>query len=53
MAPFPTKIINDFLMHNKIQSEAQVEAAPYVMAGIDERLYVGSEDEFYAHGMIK
>ena len=52
MAPFPTKIINDFLMHNKIQSEAQVEAAPYVMAGIDERLYVGSEDEFYAHGML-
>ena len=52
IAPFPTEIIDDFLMQNQIQSETAVEAAPYVMGGIDERLYVGSEDEFYAHGML-
>ena len=52
MAPFPTEIIDDFLMQNQIQSETEVEAAPYVMAGMDERLYIGSEDEFYAHGTL-
>jgi hypothetical protein len=52
IAAFPAKIVEDFLMTNQVRLDSEMQAAPYVLGGVAERLYVGAEDEFYVHGKL-
>lgn len=51
IAPFPAKIVEDFLSRNQISSDSEINGAPYVLGGIAGRRYAGAEDEFYVHGL--
>ena len=49
---FPGKVMDEFLMNNQIQSDRQLEAAPYAIAAVGDRIYIASGDEFYVHGAL-
>ena len=46
----PLDIINNFLTRNRVVTQEEVDAAPYVVAGYDKRLLSGSNDLLYARG---
>jgi nucleoid-associated protein YgaU len=51
IAPIPLEAINSFLLVNRIvDSQAQFEGAPYVVAGNAERVVSGAGDRVYARG---
>lgn len=48
----PLDIINNFLSRNRIVTQEEVDAAPYVVAGYEKRLLSGVGDTFYARGQF-
>ncbi|MBQ0713024.1 MAG: LysM peptidoglycan-binding domain-containing protein [Porticoccus sp.] len=48
----PLEIINNFLSRNRIVTQEEVDAAPYVVAGHEKRLLSGVGDNFYARGQF-
>jgi nucleoid-associated protein YgaU len=48
----PLDIINNFLSRNRIVTQEEVDAAPYVVAGHEKRLLSGVGDTFYARGQF-
>ncbi|MDX2349377.1 MAG: peptidoglycan-binding protein, partial [Porticoccus sp.] len=48
----PLDIINNFLSRNRIVTQEEVDAAPYVVAGHEKRLLSGVGDDFYARGQF-
>lgn len=46
----PLDRINSFLSRSRIVSDAELEAAPYMLAGPEQRLIVGAGDRAYARG---
>ena len=46
----PLDAINTFLTRSRVIDAAQLQAAPYVLAGSDRRLIVGAGDKMYARG---
>lgn len=46
----PLDIINSFLTRNRIVTQEEIDAAPYVVAGHEKKLLSGSGDTFYARG---
>jgi hypothetical protein len=49
-APLPQNIMQQFLSHNMVATEAELDAAPYVLGGQEGRLLVALGDDFYARG---
>jgi len=50
----PLESINSFLLNNRIiQSEAEFEGAPYIVAGNAERVISGAGDRIYARGQLE
>jgi len=49
-APLPQNIMQQFLSHNMVATETELEAAPYVLGGQEGRLLVALGDDFYARG---
>lgn len=48
----PLDIINSFLTRNRIVTQEEIDAAPYVVAGHEKKLLSGSGDTFYARGQF-
>jgi len=48
----PLDIINNFLSRNRIVTQEEIDAAPYVVAGHEKRLLSGVGDTFYARGQF-
>ncbi|MEZ5530620.1 MAG: LysM peptidoglycan-binding domain-containing protein [Porticoccaceae bacterium] len=48
----PLDIINNFLSRNRLVTEEEAEAAPYVVAGHEKRILTGHNDDFYARGQF-
>jgi hypothetical protein len=48
----PLDIINNFLSRNRVVTQEEVDAAPYVVAGYEKRLLSGVNDTFYARGQF-
>lgn len=48
----PLDIINNFLSRNRVVTQEEVDAAPYVVAGYEKRLLSGTNDTFYARGQF-
>jgi LysM domain len=48
----PLDIINNFLSRNRIVTQEEVDAAPYVVAGHEKRLLSGVGDTLYARGQF-
>jgi hypothetical protein len=46
----PLELINDFLNRNRVLAFGVLEAAPYVLAGEDERILSGKGNDFFARG---
>lgn len=46
----PLDRINSFLSHSRIVEAADLESAPYMLAGPQKRIVVGAGDEAYARG---
>jgi nucleoid-associated protein YgaU len=46
----PLDRINSFLSRSRIVTDAELEAAPYMLAGPEQRLIVGAGDRAYARG---
>lgn len=49
----PLDRINSFLSRSRIVSDAELEAAPYMLAGPEQRLIVGAGDRAYARGKFE
>jgi nucleoid-associated protein YgaU len=48
----PLDIVNNFLSRNRIVTQEEIDAAPYVVAGYEKRLLSGVNDSFYARGQF-
>ncbi|MEH6468109.1 MAG: LysM peptidoglycan-binding domain-containing protein [Porticoccus sp.] len=48
----PLDIINSFLSRNRLVTQEEIDAAPYVVAGHEKRLLSGVNDTFYARGQF-
>lgn len=48
----PLDIVNNFLSRNRIVTQEEIDAAPYVVAGYEKRLLSGVHDTFYARGQF-
>lgn len=48
----PLDIVNNFLSRNRIVTQEEIDAAPYVVAGYEKRLLSGVNDTFYARGQF-
>ncbi len=48
----PLDMINQFLVNNRIVSEGELEAAPYVIAGRDGHVVTGMNDAIYVRGVL-
>ena len=48
----PLDVINAFLNKNRVLDKEQMDAAPYVMTGQQERLIVATGDKLYARGPV-
>ncbi|WP_045856449.1 LysM peptidoglycan-binding domain-containing protein [Teredinibacter purpureus] len=46
----PLDAINAFLSRSRITEEKELDAAPYVLSGMDEHLIVGAGDKLYTRG---
>ncbi len=46
----PLDIINNFLTRNRVVTQEEADAAPYVVAGHEKRILTGLNDNFYARG---
>ncbi|WP_075184734.1 LysM peptidoglycan-binding domain-containing protein [Teredinibacter haidensis] len=49
----PLDEINAFLSRSRISSNDELDAAPYVLSGMDEHLIVGAGDRLYARGTFE
>lgn len=48
----PLDIINNFLTRNRVVTQEEIDASPYVVAGHEKRLLSGVTDTFYARGQF-
>ena len=48
----PLDVINNFLSRNRVVTQEEINAAPYVVAGFEKRLLSGVNDTFYARGQF-
>ena len=46
----PRDIIDNFLSRTRVSSDEELNAAPYVLGGMERRLMSGKGDDFYARG---
>ncbi len=46
----PLDQIRDFFTSNRVLTEEELESAPYMVAGQQDRIMVGQEDSFYVRG---
>jgi len=46
----PLDAINSFLSRSRVSTDQEMDAAPYVLSGMDEHLIVGAGDKLYARG---
>lgn len=53
ISTIPLDEINSFLSRSRITEPGELEAAPYVLAGMDEHLIVGAGDRLYARGTFE
>lgn len=49
----PLVLVNRFLTDNKFRSSAEVDDGPYILAGAEEQILIGPNDDFYVSGSIK
>ncbi len=52
IATIPLDEINAFLSKSRLLEEEELEIAPYVLAGDNQRLILGAGDKFYARGQF-
>lgn len=45
--------VKAFLTHNRVVSQAELDAAPYVLAGKEGKIFSGNGDTFYARGVFE
>ncbi|WP_341936809.1 LysM peptidoglycan-binding domain-containing protein [Marinimicrobium sp. C2-29] len=50
ISTIPLDRVNTFLSRSRVVTEEQLESAPYMLAGPEERLIVGAGDRAYARG---
>lgn len=48
----PMDEIRDFFTANRVLTEEEIEVAPYMVAGPQDRIMIGQEDSFYVRGPI-
>lgn len=48
----PLDQIRDFFTSTRVLTEEEIEAAPYMVAGQQDRIMVGQEDSFYVRGEL-
>jgi|SaaInlV_100m_DNA_5_1039725.scaffolds.fasta_scaffold02320_6 hypothetical protein len=48
----PLDQIREFFTSNRVLTEEEIEVAPYMVAGQQERIMIGQEDSFYVRGPL-
>lgn len=49
----PLALVSRFLTDNQFRSSAEVDDGPYILAGAEEQILIGPNDDFYVAGSIK
>lgn len=52
IASIPMDQIRDFFTANRVLTEEEIEVAPYMVAGPQDRIMIGQEDSFYVRGSL-
>lgn len=50
ISALPLDIIDKFLRGNRVVTDAELNAAPYVLGGMEKKLLIGINDDFFARG---